>query len=146
MMKRQIWTLAALASLAACGQTAGDGNAANTAANAAANVASPAKKRPTYCFFKDALTKGWTATTDTSGNVTVKGQAKVDDRRFRGDLSESEVTGNTASVWLTMAQNTGYSDDDGWWDVAVTVPNSAAVANVTVLCGKKEVAKLAVRR
>ncbi len=147
MVRGRIFLIAAAASLTACGQSGGDSGAANTAANATANAAAPAKKRPTYCFFKDAATRAWSAAPDASGNVAVKGQVKVDDRRYRGDLSQSEVTGDAATVWLTMAPNdTGFSDDDNWWDVAVTVPDSSAAASVTVLCGKKEVAKLKVRR
>jgi hypothetical protein len=133
------------AALTACGPSGGDTNAAVPVTNAVANAAA-APKRPTYCFFKDAATRGWAAAPDASGNVAVKGQVKVDDRRYRGELSQSEVTGNTASVWLTMAPNTGYADEDNWWDVTIAVPDSSAAAGVTVLCGKKEVAKLKVRR
>jgi hypothetical protein len=144
-MRRRIFVLAMAAGLAACGQSDGDNGAANTTANAATKAESP--KRPSYCFFKDAATRGWTASPDAKGNLAVKGQVKVDDRRYRGDLTQSEVSGDTASVWLTMApNNTGFSDDDNWWDVATTVPDSGAVTSVTVLCGKKEVAKLKVRR
>lgn len=132
------------AGLTACGQSAGDNGAANAAANATANASAP--KRPTYCFFKDAATRGWATSRDASGNVAVKGQVKVDDKRYRGDLSQSEVAGDAATVWLTMAPNTGYADEDNWWDLATTVPGSGAVASVTVLCGKKEVAKLKLRR
>lgn len=141
-----ILALAAVVGLAACNQSSGDAGAANALSNATAkNAAAP--KRPTYCFFKDAATRGWSASPGASGNVAVKGQVKVDDKRYRGDLSQSEVAGDTASVWLTMAPNdTGFSDEDNWWDVAIIVPESSAVALVTVLCGKKEVAKLKVRR
>jgi hypothetical protein len=143
-MMRTIGTFAlvAAAGLTACGQSSGD----NAAANATANAPAPAKKHPSYCFFKDAATRGWNAARDASGNVAVKGQVKVDDRRYRGDLSQSEIAGDTASVWLTMAPNTGFADEDNWWDVAIIVPDSGMAANVIVLCGKKEVAKLKVRR
>ena len=143
-MMRTIGSLAlvAAAGLTACGQSDGD----NAAAKATVNAPAPAKNHPSYCFFKDAATRGWSAAPDASGNVAVKGQAKVDDRRYRGDLSQSEVTGDAASVWLTMAPNTGYADEDNWWDVALTVPGSAAATSVTIFCGTKEVAKLKVRR
>jgi|SRR4249919_184494 len=145
MIGRRILVLAAVTGLAACGQSGGDTGSANVAANATTAAATP--KRPSYCFFKDAATKGWAASTDASGNVAVKGKAKIDDRRYRGDLSQSEAVGSNATVWLTMAPNdTGFGALDDWWDVTVTVPNSTAVTSVTVLCGKKEVAKLAVRR
>ena len=135
------FVVAAAAGLAACNQSGSDNSAANATASSA-----PARKHPTYCFFKDAATKGWSAAPDANGNVAVKGQVKVDDRRYRGDLSQSEVAGDTASVWLTMAPNTGFADLDNWWDVAIAVPGSGAVTSVTVLCGKKEVAKLKPRR
>ncbi len=135
--------IAATAGLAGCGQPASD----NTAANATANASAATVKHPTYCFFKDAATKGWAASLDATGNVTVKGKVHIDDRRYSGDLSESEVSGDKASAWLTMGQNTtGVGAEDDWWDVALTVPNSGGVNNVTVLCGKKVVAELAVKR
>jgi hypothetical protein len=135
--------LSASAGLAACNQPASD----NAAANATASAAAPARKHPTYCFFKDAATKGWTASVDAGGNVAVKGKVHLDDRRYSGDLSQSEVTGDTANAWVTMAPNTtGVGAEDDWWDVNVTIPASGAVKNVTVLCGKKSVAELAVRR
>jgi hypothetical protein len=131
--------LAATAGLASCNQPASD--------NGAANAAAPARKHPTYCFFKDAATKGWAASVDDGGNVAVKGKVHIDDRRYMSDLSDSEVTGDKASAWLTMAQNnTGMGAQDNWWDVNVTIPNSGAVKTVTVLCGKKVVAELAVQR
>ena len=142
-MKKRVFGIAIVAGLTACGQSA-DNSTANSAANATAKAAAP--KRPTYCFFKDAATRSWSASPDAGGNVAVKGQVKVDDKRYRGDLSQSEVAGDTATVWLTMTPNTGYADEDNWWDLTVAVPGSGAVTNVTVLCGKKEVAKLAVRR
>ena len=143
-MKGRIFGIAIAAGLAACGQSGSDNSATTAAANATAKAAAP--KRPTYCFFKDAATRGWAAVTDASGNVAVKGQVKVDDKRYRGDLSQSDVAGDSATVWLTMAPNTGYADEDNWWDLATTVPDSGAATTVTVLCGKKEVAKLKVRR
>ena len=143
MIKGRILVIAASAGLAACNQA----DSSNAAANTVANAAAPAKKRPTYCFFKDAATRGWSAAPDASGNVTVKGQAMLDDSRYRGDLSQSDVAGDSATVWVTMVpNNTGFADEDDWWDVAVTIPDSSAAASVTVLCGKKEVAKLKVRR
>lgn len=144
-MRGRVFAIGAAAGLAACGQPGDNNGAANMTANTATKTAGP--KRPTYCFFKDAATKGWSASTGANGNVAVKGKVKIDDRRYRGDLSQSEAAGDAATVWLTMApNNTGYGALDDWWDVAVTVPDSGAVANVTVLCGKKEVARLKVRR
>ena len=72
-MRRSIVLPALLAGLASCNQAA-EPPAANTAE---ANAAAPAKKHPTYCFFKDADTKGWSASRDSSGNVAVKGQAHM---------------------------------------------------------------------
>jgi hypothetical protein len=46
-----------------------------------------------------------------------------------------------------MPQNdTGYSKADGWWDVSSTIPQSAAVDTVKVLCGAKTIATLEVKR
>ena len=135
--------LAAAAILAGCGQ--GEEPAAN-GAEAAANSAAAAPKRPTYCFFKDAATKSWAASLDPAGNVTVTGKVKLDDRRYRGDLSQSEVDGHTAKAWVTMVPNTGYAQPDNWWDVSLTIPDSAAAASVTVLCGTKPVAELKLER
>jgi hypothetical protein len=140
-MTGRILLIAATAGLASCNQPVSDNAATN------ATAAAPAKKHPTYCFFKDAATKGWAASVDAGGNVAVKGKVHIDDRRYMSDLSDSEVTGDTASAWLTMTQNnTGMGAPDNWWSTNVTIPNSAAVRTVTVLCGKKTVAELKVPR
>ena len=139
--------LAAGAALAGCGQTGGGEAAGNAAGNASANaVAANAPKHPTYCFFKAANRKGWTAARDKSGNVVIKGQAKVEDVRYSAALEQGEVTGDSARIWLTMPQNTGYQDLDRWWDVSATIPDSAAVKSVSVMCGAKEAATLSVKR
>src|SRR5262249_2628244 len=92
-MKLLIW-ISAAAFLAACNQSADAGNAT---ANANANSVAAAKpKHPTYCFYKDANTKGWAAATDKSGNVTIKGKAYLEDSGYRGDLSQPEVQGDKA--------------------------------------------------
>ena len=143
-MRGVIVALALAAGLAACGSN-DEVAPANGAANATAADAKAKPKRPGYCFFKNAATRGWSAARDAGGNVAVKGQVKVDDRRYRGDLSQSEVVGATATVWLSMAPNTGYADDDNWWDVSIAVPDSKTATDVVVLCGKKEVAKLKVK-
>ena len=144
-MKAAILMVAA-AALAGCGDSADPAadKAAAAAKAAAAKAAAP--KRPTYCFFKDAATKGWAAKLDPAGNVTVTGKVKLDDRRYRGEFSQSEVTGDKAKAWVTMAPNTGYAQPDNWWDVSLTIPHSGAVASVTVLCGTKPVAELEVKR
>jgi hypothetical protein len=142
MMRGRIFVAAAAAGLAACNQAGSDNSAANATAAAA-----PARKHPTYCFFEDAATKGWAVSLDASGNVTVKGKAHIEDRRYSGDISQSEVTGDKASVWLTMAPNTtGMGAQDNWWDLSTTIPGSGAVQSVTLLCGKKTVAEMKVRR
>lgn len=109
-------------------------------------AATEAPKHPTYCFYKDAATKGWSASTDKQGNVTVKGKAKLDDTRYSGSLIQGEAQGGSASIWLTMAPNTGYAMADNWWDVSATIRNSAAARSVTVMCGTKTVATLKVPR
>jgi hypothetical protein len=142
MMRGRIFVIAAAAGLAACNQAGSDNSAANATAAAA-----PARKHPTYCFFEDAATKGWAVSLDASSNVTVKGKAHIEDRRYSGDVSQSEVAGDKASVWLTMAPNTtGMGAQDNWWDLSTTIPGSGAVQSVTLFCGKKTVAELKVRR
>jgi len=141
MNARALLLTGAVALLAACNQTAN-----TTAENAAANAAAPAVKHPTYCFFTDADTKGWSASRDTQGNVTVKGKARLEDTRYMGMLDQPEVSGTSASVWLTMTPNTGATGaPENWWDVAATIPNSAGVASVNVMCGNKTVAQLSVK-
>jgi len=142
-MRGSILWVAAMASLEACGQSDGG----NVATNATANSAAPAVQHPTYCFYPDAATKGWTASTGKSGDVTVKGKAHLEDRRYMGGLGQAEIAGDKASVWLTMDQNTtGFGAVDNWWDVSLTIPGSGAVTSVTVMCGKKIVATLPVKR
>src|SRR5215210_8702983 len=99
-MKRSIVVLVAgSAALAACNQSGGDGNAAGNATNAAASKTA-ARKHPTWCFFKDAETKGWSASAGGGGIVTVKGKAHVADSRYRAELGDPEIAGTKASLWL----------------------------------------------
>ena|SRR5438309_192961 len=135
---RKLIMLAVAAGLAGCNQ-GGDDNAANQAANEAA-AANP--KHAGYCFFKDADTKGWSAKRDASGNVKIKGKAHLDDSRYRGDLGPPEIAGTAATLSLTMGENRSYAAPDNWWDVTATIPNSAAIASVTIMCGSKTVAQL----
>ena len=142
-MRRSILIPTVLAALAGCDQPA-EPPAGNTAE---ANAAAPAKKHPTYCFFKNADTRGWSVARDASGNVAVKGQAHLADRRYMGAIAESEVVGDEARLWVTMAPNTTGSGVAGdWWDVAGAVLDSGAVTKVIVLCGKKTVAELPVKK
>ena len=142
MHRSMIAIVAGAAALAGCGQ-------ANEAADASANVAkaaAPAKKVP-YCFFKDENSKGWAASAGKDGNVIVKGKGYVADGRYMAGLKPAEIDGSTASLQLAMPQNdTGYSKTDGWWDISSTIPQSAAVDTVKVLCGAKTVATLEVKR
>jgi hypothetical protein len=144
-MGRSVFLVAMAAALSSCGQGGGDNQAANQANTAAAPAA---KKHPTYCFFPDpADNKGWTVKTDKDGNVTVSGKAHYEDRRYMARLSQSDITGATASVWLTATTNTtGMGAQDNWWDVDTTIPNSANVTEVKVMCGKHVFADLQVPR
>ena len=128
-------TLLSLLLVAGCNQAA-----EQPAANTAETKARP--KRPSYCFFKDAETEKWSAARDPSGNVVVKGRAFRSDPRYKAELGKPEVSGAVATVSPTIVQNmTGYASPDNWWDVTVTIPNSAAVTKVTVACGKKTLAE-----
>jgi hypothetical protein len=142
-MRNLILVLAA-AGLAACGPSTDD-EAAN---RAAADKAAAAKKaRAPYCFFKDAETKSWTASTDAQGNVVVKGKAYRSDSRYQAVLGPATISGTTAELRPTITINTtGFAAQDDWWDVTATIPDSAAVETVAVKCGAKTLAELAVRR
>ena len=142
-MRQSILLLGALVAVAGCNQSA-EQPPANTLA---AKAAEPAKKRPTYCFFKNADTKGWAAARDASGKVTVEGQARIADRRYRASLGEPDIEGGKAKFWLTMAPNTtGMGAPDDWWDVNAAVPAGATVDSVTILCGRKTVAELPLKK
>lgn len=140
----RIMILVLAAGLAACGPSADD-EAAN---RAAADKATAAKKaRAPYCFFKDAETKNWVASTDAQGNVVVKGKVYRQDSRYKAVLGPPTVTATSAEIRPTITINdTGYSAQDDWWDVAATIPNSAAVEKVAVKCGAKTLAELTVKR
>jgi hypothetical protein len=133
---------AAAIALAGCGQDEGAGPEANASTNTAA-----APKKVPYCFYKDENTKGWTASAGKDGNVTVKGKAYVADGRYMAELKPPEISGTTATLQLGMPQNqTGFSTENGWWDVKSEIPNSGAVTQVQVLCGAKTVATLPIKR
>ena len=124
--------------LAACGQTADK--------KAEANTVQQPKKKVGYCFFKDKETKGWAASRGKDGNITLKGKAYRSDSRYQAVLGAPEISGTTASLSPTIIQNnTGYGAEDNWWDVSATIPNSAAIDTVTVTCGAKTIATLAVK-
>ena len=135
-----LFAAAALA-LAGCNEAVPE----NSVANAAANASAPAKKRPTYCFFNDAETKGWAASRDAEGNIVVKGQAYRSDSRYKAEFVEQEVTEAGAKLWVAIVQNTtGYGAPENWWEVTASVPDSSGVESVTVMCGKKTLADLTV--
>ena len=143
MRKSWVPCLAA-ANLMACGQSGEEPGGAN---RAAANVAAAEKPRPTYCFFKDAETKGWAAKTDKSGNVVVTGNAYRSDPRYQAKLTPAIVNGTSAEISPTIVQNdTGFASPENWWPLSQAIPNSQAVTSVTVKCGARTLATLSVRR
>jgi hypothetical protein len=138
-MRHYIPILATAAGLAACGQSSNRAAANNEAANAAASQ----KPRPAYCFFKDSETKDWKGTVDKDGNVVVTGKAYREDSRYKAVLSPATVSGATAELAPTIAQNdTGYAAPDNWWSVSQTIPNSQSVDTVNVKCGDATVAAI----
>ncbi len=139
-MYRTILLLCTTAALTACNQSA------DNAANETANTVAPKEKRSPYCFFKDEEAKGWKAAVDKTGNVIVTGKAHVKDARYKAELGQPKVTGTSAELWPTITVNTGYASPDNWWDVSFIIPDSAAVESVTVRCGRKTMASLAVKR
>lgn len=136
-MRKPMILAAAAIGLSACGQSH-DQAAANAAA---ANAAQPAKK-PAHCFFKEDETKGWAATRDKDGNITIKGKAHVKDPRYQAVLGAPEISGTTAAIAPTLTVNSGYAAPDDWWDVTASIPNSAAIASVAVRCGDRTLADL----
>jgi hypothetical protein len=142
MNTRTLLLAGAVAALAGCNQ-AGE----NAAANVGSNAAASAPKHPTYCFFKDSDTKGWSASRDAAGNVTVKGKALLEDTRYMAALGQPEISGTKASLWLTMGSNTNaYGAPGNWWDATATIPDSSGVDAVTIMCGTKTVAQLKVAK
>jgi hypothetical protein len=140
-MRRSVILLPALGVLAACNQAADQ-----PAANAAANATAPAKK-PGFCFFKPEEMKGWKVSTDGKGNITVTGKAHVKDSRYVARLGEPEIDGSTASLALTIAQNSGtYGATDDWWDLEAAIPANAALQSVSVTCGGKSIADLPLKK
>ena len=142
MNARALLLAGAVAALAGCNQ-AGE----NAAGNVGTNAAASAPKHPTYCFFKDSDTKGWSASRDAEGNVTVKGKALLEDTRYMAAVGEPEISGSKARLWLTMGSNTNaYGAPGNWWDATATIPGSSGVEAVTIMCGTKTVAQLKVAK
>ena len=118
----------------------GCNQSATNDSNAAANAAAPARPKVNhYCFFPKDAQRGWTASRDAKGNVVVKGKARVDDVRNKADLGQPEIAGSSAKLWLTLTTNSSYAAPDNWWDVSFTIPDSAAVDEVTVNCDAERV-------
>lgn len=129
--------LLGVAMLASCGQSQ------DTSKQTAA-VAQP-KKKPAYCFFKDKETKGWAASRGKDGNIVVKGKAYRSDPRYKALLNPATVSGTTAEITPTIAQNdTGYAAPENWWDLSAAIPDSMGVDTVKVTCGAKSLAQLKV--
>jgi hypothetical protein len=139
---RKLTLLGALLT-AGCNQPADNQAAGNVAANA---TAAAAVKHPTYCFFKDPETKGWSASANANGDVVVKGKAYRSDPRYRAKFIDQEKTPSSLTLWLAIEQNPGYASPDNWWSMAETVPDTAGVQTVTVKCGAKTLAELKIPR
>lgn len=128
--------------LLGAGALAGCGGSNDQAANQVAKA--PAKKKAGYCFFKEPDTKAWAAKRGKDGNVVVTGKAYRQDGRYMAVLGPPTVAGSTAELSPTVTtNNTGNSMEDGWWDVTATIPNSVAVTSVTVSCGPRTLAMIA---
>lgn len=141
-MRKCLMVLTA-AALAGCGQSTQKSDVAKAPANETAQAPKPAA----YCFFKKSETKDWKASTDKSGSVVVTGKAYREDSRYKALLSPATVSGTSAEVSPTIAQNdSGFGAPGDWWDVTETIPNSQSVKAVTIKCGDETVASLSVHR
>ncbi len=119
----------------------------DNSANATAKRPAAAPKKVPYCFFKSENSKGWAASRGKDGNIIVKGKGYLADGRYKADLGTPDIDGATASIQLKMPPNdTGFATADGWWDISKTIPDSAAITKVDVLCGAKTLAELNVRK
>lgn len=137
-MRRLTVLVGVSAMLGACGQS-------DEGANQAPAKPAVQKKKAAYCFFKEPDTKGWSAKRGKDGNITVKGKAYREDPRYMAVLGPATVTGATADLSPTITTNTtGFAAQDNWWDVSATIPNSAGVTSVTVSCGARALATIAV--
>lgn len=144
-MRNSIIFAGVVSLVSACGQQ-GSGNSPATEA-ATNNVAAAAPAKVAYCFFQDGETKGWKASTDKSGNVVVTGQAYREDSRYKALLEPAKLSGTSAQVSPTIAQNdTGFGAPANWWKLSETIPDSKAVSTVIVRCGDKTLATLDVHR
>ena len=133
---RKLMLLIGAGALAGCGGS--DDQATNQVAKA------PAKKKAAYCFFKEPDTKAWSAKRDKDGNIVVKGKAYRQDPRYMAVLGPATVTDTSAELSPGITtNNTGFAAEDNWWDVSATIPNSAAVTSVTVSCGPRTLATIA---
>ena len=140
-MRRSIILLTAAAGVAGCNQTV-----EQPANNVTANAAAPAKKAG-FCFFKPEETKGWKASLDAKGIITVTGKAHVKDSRYVAQLGEPEIEGSKASIAVTIAQNSGtYGAVEDWWDLKASIPANPAIQAVSVTCGPKSIAELALKK
>jgi hypothetical protein len=138
---RRLTIVFAFGVLAACNQTV-----EQPAGNSTANAAAPAKK-PGFCFFKPEEIKGWKASVDAKGDITVVGKAHVKDSRYVAELGEPEIAGSMASLALTIAQNSGaYGATDDWWELKASIPANPALQRVSITCGGKSVADLPLKK
>jgi hypothetical protein len=143
MRKSVILLSAAVATLAACGQSAQ--NSSNNSGTT--NQSTAAKSRPAYCFFKDSETKDWKGKRDKEGNAVITGKVYREDSRYKAVLGPPTVNGTTAEVAPTLTVNdTGYAASGDWWDVTATIPNSQAIDILTVKCGEKTLATIRLPR
>ncbi|MFL6785845.1 MAG: hypothetical protein ACJ8E0_06215 [Sphingomicrobium sp.] len=137
MTFKSLFLLGAAAAVASCGQS----NQSSASNEAAANAAQP-KKKPAYCFFKEAETKDWAASRDRDGNVTVTGKVFRSDPRYKALLQPPVISGSSAEISPTITTNdTGYAAPENWWDVKAVIPDSAAIETVEVSCGARSLAE-----
>ena len=101
------------------------------------------------CAFEPDDTRNWVTRINPDRSVTVEGQARVGNPKYRAELFLPQVQDARARAFLTMAENhSGQSPPDGWWDVSYTFPDpDGAIQTVEIWCDfDKMLASKPVRR
>ena len=162
-MKKTLWLTAAMLALGAAGcNSGGDAPAGNVSANdssealdnaaaagngaTVANTAEPGNAAAgngaaaSLCLFTPEDVKDWKAVqgkagTRTAGMIIVTGKARVEDPKYKAQLSKTGVEDGILRLWLTRAEQdeTEEAPEDGWYDLRYG-PGESGIRKVVVWC------------